>query len=122
MLRTNCKKAIENIRRYIVENVDFSGYDRGVDVSDWKAVKKEIWNIYTDEVGKWREKQIGRQNAFFEWCQGLPSVLDTCHYYNRSAKNDVAEILEENEAEKEKYTEEEAEKLLTWLIFRELSK
>lgn len=62
------------------------------------------------------------QDLFIEWCQGLPSVLDTCYYYNRSAVDDLASILEQNEQEKSKFTESQAEERLTYLIFREIRK
>ena len=57
---------------------------------------------------------------FVDWCQGLPSALDTLYYYNRSAVDDLAAILEETEEEKAKYTEAQAEEILSRLIYREL--
>jgi hypothetical protein len=62
------------------------------------------------------------QDVFEEWASGLPSVLDTCYYYNRSAVDDLGAILEQTETEKAKYNEQESEKLLTYLIFREIKK
>ena len=58
--------------------------------------------------------------SFESWAAGLPSILDTCYYYNRSAVDDLGAILEETEAEKEKFTESDAESLLSRLIYREL--
>lgn len=49
-------------------------------------------------------------------------ILDTCYYYNRSAVDDLGAILEETEEEKARFTEQEAEQLLTDLIYRELTK
>jgi hypothetical protein len=60
--------------------------------------------------------------AFTGWCQGLPSVVDTCYYYNRSAVDDLGRMLEETEAEKARFSEAEAEQRLTWLLYRELKK
>ena len=60
--------------------------------------------------------------AFADWCAGLPSVLDTLYFYNRSAVDDLGAILEETEQEKNRYTEQQAEQLLTSLIYRELQK
>ena len=57
-----------------------------------------------------------------DWCSGLPGVLDTCYYYNRSAVDDLGAILEETDEERARYTEEQAEKMLTTLIYRELKK
>ena len=56
------------------------------------------------------------------WCQGLPSVIDTCYYYNRSAVEDLGDILEETEEERNRYTEQDAERLLSCLIYREIRK
>ncbi len=125
MLRTNSKKAIENIRNYIVKIYEPEDYSNcGIDTNketfeDIKEVIKEIFEI---ELGHFRSRQIGQYNAFFEWCQGLPSIIDTCYYYNRSAVKDLGNILEETEEERNKYTEEQAEEILTHLIYREIFK
>lgn len=50
----------------------------------------------------------------------MPSILDTCYYYNRSAVDDLGAILEETAEEKARYSEAQAETLLTSLIYREL--
>lgn len=67
-------------------------------------------------------KGYTNEQVFIDWAQGLPSVLDTCYFYNRSAIDDLGEILEQSEREKAKYTEQEAEQLLTHLIYRELKR
>ena len=61
-------------------------------------------------------------DVFKNWAQGLALGQLFCYYYNRSAVDDLAEILEENETEKLKYSEKEAEEMLTNLIFREIVK
>lgn len=122
MLRTNCKKAIENIRKYIIDNFDNSGYELPT-ASDFSEVAKQIYNTFYSEVGKYNEKRrMSRQESFAEWCSGLPSILDCCYYYNRSAIDDLKVILEETNEEANKYTEEKAENLLTNLIYREITK
>ena len=60
------------------------------------------------------------QQRFEEWAAGLPSILDTCYYYNRSAVDDLGAILEETDSEKARYSEQQAETRLTYLIYREL--
>lgn len=57
---------------------------------------------------------------FEDWARGLALGGLFCYYYNRSAKDDLGEILEETEEEKSKYTEMEAEEMLTRLIYREM--
>lgn len=123
MLRTTCKQALENIRGYIVANFDACGYDDFKGNEDnFKDVASFIYDTFMDEMGRHDKRRMSEQELFFEWCQGLPSVLDTCYYYNRSAVNDLAVILEESDSEQSKYTEEQAEKQLTWLIYREIKK
>lgn len=125
MLKTNSKKAIENIKNYIINNFDFCNYDDGTteEPETFEAIAKFIYNCfltekrYNDGYGNYSEQQL-----FFDWCSGLPSVIDTCYFYNRSAVEDLAVILEETEAKKSKYSEADAEKLLTNLIYRELKK
>ena len=128
MLRTNSKKAIENTREYILKHFDGTGYDFSGDKNDFHDVAKFIYKCFIEEKYKNAEayyRRIGYtlQDVFEEWASGLPSVIDTCYYYNRSAVDDLASILEENETEKQKYNNErKAEKLLTYLIYREISK
>ena len=59
---------------------------------------------------------------FTDWTSGLPSVIDCLYYYNRSAVDDLAAILEETDSEKAQYSEQQAESLLTYLLYRELVK
>lgn len=128
MLKTNSKKALENIRAYILENFNSENYDFSGDLSDFHAVAVFIYNTFIEEKYKGAENYYFRrgmrlQDVFEDWAAGLPSILDTCYYYNRSAVDDLAVILEESEQEKAKYNDEsKAEKLLTGLIFLQLSK
>lgn len=124
MLKTNTKKAKENIKNYIMyiydETTDYSNCGIDTNKKDYEEIKETIRKIYDLEIGHFRNNQIGRYNAFKEWCQGLPSIIDTCYYYNRSAIKDLGDILEETEEERNKFTEEQAEEKLTYLIYREV--
>lgn len=123
MLRTNTKKARENIREYIINHFDPSNYTEQAPES-WPEIAAFILETFQAEkyysAEYMRIKNISEQRVFTEWCAGLPSVLDTCYFYNRSAVDDLGAILEENESEKARYSENDAEKLLTYLIYREL--
>ena len=122
MLKTNSKKAIENIRVYVVERFAPCGYDFAGDENDFASVAKFIYECFVDEKVKHDKRRMTEQSLFFEWCSGLPSILDTCYYYNRSAVDDLAAILEETENEKARFTERQAEERLTYLIYREIKK
>lgn len=123
MLRTNSKKAKENIKAYIISNFSPDGYTENPP-TEWADISKFILATFRDEKYSTENDRRYYRNcerlAFIDWCAGLCGVLDTCYYYNRSAVNDVAKILDENDSEKAKYTEEQAEELLTNLIYREL--
>ena len=123
MLKTTCKKALDNIRAYILENTDVTGYDKYTEPKTFAEAALIIW----DEFQTAKQYELCRprtnvQKCFTDWCAGLPSILDTCYYYNRSAVQDLAKLLDETEAEASRFTETEAERQLTWLIFREISK
>ena len=122
MLKTNSKKAIENIRAYVVDNFTPENYDLEPS-NDFATAAKVIYNCFIDEKSGTNDWGRVAENVIFaDWCAGLPSIFNTCYYYNRSAVDDLGEILEETEEEKEKYTQTEAEKLLTALIYREIKK
>lgn len=126
MLRTNSRAAAENVQKYIIDNFDCCNYEPETIPETFTEIASFIYNCFVSE--KWsfledyRYYHNNEQAAFFDWCAGLPSVLDTCYFYNRSAVEDLAVILEETETEKSKYSEADAEKLLTCLIYREIKR
>ena len=124
MLRTNSKKANENIRAYIMDNFTPENYTDNPP-KDFPEVAAFILDVFRTEqkhILNGDYYRVIEFAAFTDWCQGLPAVLDTCYYYNRSAVDDLGRILEETAEEKARFTEEEAARRLTWLIYRELSK
>ena len=122
MLKTNSKKALENVRSYIVDNFTPDNYDLEPS-NDFATVAKVIYNCFIEEksgINDWG--RVAEGVIFEDWCAGLPSIFNTCYYYNRSAVDDLGVILEETEAEKARFTEDDAAKLLSSLIFREIKK
>lgn len=125
MLKTNSKKALENLRKYIADNFTPDNYTSNPP-TDYHGIATFIYDCFIEQA--WttpNEKRYFGGNeykAFEHWASGLPSVLDTCYYYNRSAIDDVGIILEETEEEKERFTEREAENLLTRLIYNEIKR
>ena len=120
MLRT--KKAIGNIRAYIMDKFTPENYTDNPP-KDFPGVAAFILDTFRKEkMSDFRYHNCNEFAAFDDWCSGLPSVLDTCYYYNRSAVDDLGRILEETAEEKARFSEPEAERRLTWLIYRELGK
>lgn len=125
MLKTNSKKLAENIRNYIMDNFTPENYTDNPP-QEFEQIAAFILDCFRSEKyhlpEDFRYYHNNEKAAFADWCAGLPSVLDTCYFYNRSAVDDLGDILEETPEEKARYTEEKAEQNLTWFIYRELTK
>ena len=124
-LKTNSKKAMDNLKQYIMDNCTPEDY--GVSVPpDFSGVATLILDTFRKEKYGSKEDHSYYHNnemaAFEDWMQGLPGIFDPGYYYGGSAVEDLGNILEETDDEKSKYSEEQAENLLTQLIYRELKK
>lgn len=123
MLKTNSKQARENIKKYIIEWFDFSNYPDEKHPQTYSEIAhriyKEFINQYWSCLEDYRYYKT-EENAFINWCSGLPSILNTCYYYNRSAIDDLGKILEETDHEKSRFTMVQAETMLSKLIYREI--
>lgn len=124
MLKTNSKKARENIRAYIMERHNCEEYAPvPADFTQFEAVAAAIYaDFYRCYNNDYNRRSYSPGEYFAEWAAGLPGILDTCYYYNRSARADLREILEETPEESEKYSESESERLLSILIYREIER
>ena len=121
-LKTNSKKALDGIRLYILENADSSNYD-GRAFSDWKDAARFIYECFRSEkAGDAYFRFRPEYEAFEDWASGLPSSFDFCFWYNRSAVDDLGAILEETDEEKARFSESDAERLLTKLIYNQIRK
>ena len=118
MLKTNSKKAIENLKAYIMESWNI---EQGEDQRTWPETKKAIQESFIVEAYNSKyQRQQNRQEAFIEWLQGLPRGLGD-HVLCRGQET-LGQILEETEKEQQKYEEMESQKRLSYLIYREVFK
>lgn len=129
MLKTNTKAARANIRAYIRDNYtpdNYSGYtspEPPTDLAEFAEIARFILDTFRREKlpnANARRYYRTEYDAFADWCAGLPSVLDTCYFYSRSAVDDLAALLDETPEERARFSEAEAEEMLTRLIYREL--
>lgn len=120
MVKANSKIARQAIRAYIMDG--FGGENYGIEAPEtFEETARVILEIFRREYRhSWEILHRSERESFVEYCAGLPSILDTCYYYNRSAVDDLGEILQETPAERGKYSESEAERMLSLLIYREL--
>lgn len=124
MLKTNSRQVKEKVKAFISQIFDASNYDRE-DLNNASIEEKiqfiarTCWAELGHEVKKHR---ASFQDMFIEWCQGLPSLIDTaCYYCHSSAVAIVGDMLEQTETERAKYSEPEAERLLSYLIYKEVA-
>ena len=137
MLRTNEKKVNEKVKDYIISNFknlqqedptykyDYFHTLASVNADNYIEVCNAINCIFFCEMlehnNRWNAGRLSREDAFIDWCQGLPAALN-CDYYLHSAVDLLGEWLEETEEEKKKYSERQAETRITQILYRELNR
>lgn len=125
MLRTNSKAARTNVMAYIREDWDYIAERAEYQniplhqIEDDNNYCRFIWDIFKEEKGHEIER-AGFFKAFEDWAQGLSLGGMFLYYYNISAVDTLGDILEETKEERSRYTETQAEQLLTKLIYREI--
>lgn len=129
MLKTNARKTRENIMAwirgdiaYLQERHDYHTEDEHktpYDLENDNGLCAFIYHLFKEEKG-WEIDHYGTRTAFFNWAQGL-ALGQMFAYYYEPAVDILGNILEETEEEKARYTESEAEELLTKLIYREVT-
>lgn len=126
MLRTNSKKAkanvadyIRNNSEYIKEYAEFDGIEIKTDADICNYIWKDFLRVKEHEVKK--SRNYSYQSAFSDYASGLPLGMFDYHY-NVCAVDLVGDILEETEAERNRYTEEQATRLMDYLIYKMVCK
>lgn len=122
MLKTNCKKAIGNIKDYIVESYNYDADYDTINLFQPDSFKNIAKNIYIVFIIETYWDKGNEQDLFINWSQGLPSILDFEYYYKCNAVDLLGDILEETDQEKARFTESKAEEKLSYLIYREIRK
>lgn len=126
MLRTNSKEVRAKVRQYIIDGFDPEayGYEQyyNVDKENFSCVAHAIFDCLYNEKIKCNTRKVSRYEYFKDWMQGLCNMVDSSYYYNVSAVDLLAEWLEETEEEKKRFTEEQAEEKITYLLYCELQK
>lgn len=71
----NTKTFFENT---IINNIDLESYDKSNDISTIDKIN-EVYKIFLNEYG-FNSQRMSKENAFKEWLQGLPSVVNIPFY------------------------------------------
>lgn len=127
MLRTNSKAAREAVRAYILEDLDYleERYPERT-FNTFEDAARAIWEAfeaekpYTDQNAA--RRGMSRQDVFESWASGLALGSLFLYYYNVSAVDLLGDMLQETPEERNKYSEQDAERLLTYLIYSEVTK
>lgn len=140
MIRSTSKEVKEAVKAYIMDHfkdalcnyLDQNGKAytndlqvlEAVNTSDYKEVCTAIFEIFKAEKLahdlRYKAGRISRQDIFIEWCSGLCSAIDTSYYYNVSALDLLGNWLHQNEYEKSQFSECEAERKISCIIYREI--
>ena len=129
MLKTNSRAARENLRRYITESagdylLECAAYDgKEIDLSSFHDVAAAIYETFCNEYRPECDarRRIPENVSFCNYAQGLPCG-GLFNYYLHSAVKTLGDILQETDAERSRFTETDAENMLTTLIYREIKK
>lgn len=132
MLRTNSKKAKENIRLWILANYMPEDYTNAFQTEtgeytpeNFPEVAASIMDAFRKEKG-FDVRRYGLEIGFIDWMQGLPSILETLSLLcGWEASEILGDWLEETAEEKEAYSKkdedgEKAMKTALHLVFREI--
>ena len=122
MIKSNTKKAKENILKYVLgATADYFEIDCNMHV-DEVSVYPEIWRAFMRQKDP-ASRRTSLQSVFYEWATGL-AMGGLFDYFapcdGNTATAILAEILEETPEEAGRYTDDQAEKTLTALIYREV--
>lgn len=120
MLKTNNKKVKQKIEHYVRQAADYlkdCGYSQvdGFNLNNYSELCHVVYEVFKVEKHHYGETF----EIFVEWAQGLALNLFD-YYYNVSAVQLVGDILEQTEQERNRYTERQAELLMTKLIYRSI--
>ena len=131
MLKTNSKKVKETIKTYIIDqfkiwcddNIKYDDDLKNADLNNYEiACNKIVEKFYKEGVkGIKYSRSATLQDKFYDWCSGMIYIINT-DYFLGTAVDLLGEWLEETEEEKARYTESQAQKLITNLLYREITK
>ena len=122
MLKTNSKQVKETIKKYIIEgfhDCDYESYNN-ISITEYSDICNTILHAFYIEKVYLDKQHKDEFSLFEEWVSGLCSEIDSSYYYNVCAVNLLGDWLEQTETERNKYSENVAELMITKLLYREL--
>ena len=120
-IRSNSKTAragvVNYIRKYTEDDLQEAGLQGCSDAVMLQYIREQFTReaVYDNNL---RRCGFNLYQVFKDWAGGLPLGQLFVYLLRRSAVDDLGAILQETDAEKAKYAEDQAEECLTRLIFR----
>lgn len=147
MLRTNSKQARENVLEWLAggaleEAKKINRFNRengfepmkeaveleklsskGEDNADvQKAAAALVWKCFQNDIeGDYRIGREPMQSIFDSWLCGLPEIVKSEDFLLRDACEFLGRILEETPEEWQKYSQDQAETLMIYLIWKTIN-
>lgn len=131
MRKLNCKEVNEALKKEIMDSYEsaeeyytYGGAEMKTEYNDiCKDILKSFEREKLDHDLRYKAGNISRQDMFIEWMSGLPSSFPvSCDIFLGSATEWLGNILDETEAEKQKYGDSKAERTSCLILYRELNK
>ena len=98
----------------------FIPYEGEAEEYSHAAMCKAIHDAFMHEYGHEVRFYKTYQETFFQWQCGLPTIFDASCVYSGDAKRILGDLLEETEEERNRFTETEAERCLSGLMYMEI--
>ena len=126
MLKSNSKEVKKAVRKYIMDAFNPCDYAElsGVDRENFSEVSTAILATFYEEKKHDYSFKSGRCSLFDlfrDWCSGLAQIIGGCWYYNENPVDLVGDWMQETEEEKNRFSVSDAERMIDYLIFRELT-
>ena len=122
---------MNRIKKVIMDSYEaaeeYYTFDGSTMKTEYNDICKDIMNMFYIEKlqfdNRYKAGRISKSDLFMDWMQGLPSAFPVSNdIFLSSAVDFLGDLLDETETEKEKFTDEQAEKRSVYLLFRELEK
>lgn len=122
-LRTNSKQARAAVRQYIIDAYNLEMLDNNqTETSDIKIAAQYYYNDFMAWIYPGAIRGRSYQDAFFKYQSGMPGHIGDFFGFRRSAINTLGDILQQTETERNKYLNQDAERILSGLIYAEIIK
>lgn len=131
MRKLNCKEVNEALKKEIMDSYEsaeeYYTFDGAEMKTEYNDICKDILEAFKreklDNDLRYEAGKMSRQDLFIDWMQGLPTAFPVANdIFFGFATEWLGNILDETEAEKQKYDDSKAERTSCLILYRELNK